>query len=146
MQIEHPSKTVTEALGAALHRDLSPIQYQRWKPGPGPALDDPEAVEMAERRPRYGEVEVTMFPEMWSSTALGYEGIGGAAMTPAYTVIIICWKTMEACVYWGGSRLGYKFDLTDDYQRTHCEEILDERCTTRVKALRLQEAKAQRNS
>ena len=143
MRIEHPSKTLTEALGAALHQDLSPIRYQRWTPDmkkAGIPLDDPKAVEMAERRPRYDDVEVRMFPELWSSTALGYGGMGGAAMTPAYTVVVFCQKNQEACLYWGGGRLGWKFDLSDPNQMNHYNLMIADQCSSHIKALRREQA------
>lgn len=41
------------------------------------------------RRPRAQEIEVcAMFPQTWESTALGFGGIGGAAMTTAYTIAL----------------------------------------------------------
>lgn len=53
-------------------------------------------------RPDAGECSVAhMFPQTWGSTAMGFGGIGGAAMTDAYTVVI---KGPEGhlVVYWGG--------------------------------------------
>jgi hypothetical protein len=43
-----------------------------------------------------------MFPQMWGSTALGFGGIGGAAMTSAYTVIVFGCNRTDACVYFNG--------------------------------------------
>jgi hypothetical protein len=42
-----------------------------------------------------------MFPETWASTALGFGGMGGSAMTPAYTVVVA--RPKLALVYWAGS-------------------------------------------
>lgn len=47
-----------------------------------------------------------MFIQTWGSTALGFGGIGGAAMTPAYVIIIESNLTGEYAVYFGG-RLAY---------------------------------------
>ena len=33
------------------------------------------------------EIEIYVFPQMWGSTALGYSGIGGSAMTGSHTII-----------------------------------------------------------
>lgn len=53
------------------------------------------------RRPSLHDIEVVaMFPQTWGSTALGFGGIGGAAMTPAYTVILRCGS--EHAVYFAG--------------------------------------------
>lgn len=37
---------------------------------------------------RYPEFEVTVFSQGWGSTSLGFGGIGGQAMTDAYTTVI----------------------------------------------------------
>ena len=36
----------------------------------------------------YPEVEMYMFPQTWGSTALGFGGIGGQAITSAYTTVV----------------------------------------------------------
>lgn len=36
----------------------------------------------------YPDIEMYMFPQMWGSTALGFGGIGGQAMTTAYTTVV----------------------------------------------------------
>lgn len=42
------------------------------------------------RKPHTEEmVVVAMFPQTWSSTALGFGGLGGCAITTAYTVILM---------------------------------------------------------
>lgn len=58
------------------------------------------------RRPVKGEiVVVAMFPQTWASTALGFGGIGGAAITDAYTIVLK--SDFEYLVYFGG-RFAYK--------------------------------------
>lgn len=76
------------------------------------------------RRPTPDDVHVTaMFPQMWGSTALGFGGLGGQAMTTAYTTVIECQSNGHYAVYFGSSgRLAYlvpslrqdgsKFDLS----------------------------------
>lgn len=61
------------------------------------------------RRPSEEELKVVMFPQLWGSTSLGYGGLGGAAMSPAYTVLV----TLDecTCVYFGGGRLAYRVNL-----------------------------------
>jgi len=101
MNHSDPLNTLADAIGAALHVDLplkSREQIVDWKT---------KQTATKWYRPSRHDIEVTMFPQMWGSTALGYGGIGGAAMTTAYTVIIRtagCWA-----VYFGpGGRLAYK--------------------------------------
>lgn len=48
---------------------------------------------------------IAMFAQLWGSTALGFGGVGGAAMTPAYTVAIQG-PDRTVAVYWDG-RLAY---------------------------------------
>ena len=51
------------------------------------------------KRPSYWGVEVYSFPQGWSSTALGFGGIGGQALTTAQTTVII--SGASAAVYFG---------------------------------------------
>lgn len=60
-------------------------------------------------RPTEREVRVVMFPQIWGSTAKGYGGMGGAAMTEAYTVVVS--TRSDACVYFQSSTLAYRVDL-----------------------------------
>lgn len=58
-------------------------------------------------RPAPYECEVqAMFSQTWGSTALGFGGLGGAAMTAAYTVVIRGPDGTMA-VYWAG-RFAYR--------------------------------------
>jgi len=36
----------------------------------------------------YPDVEMYMFPQIWGSTALGFGGAGGQAITTAYTTVV----------------------------------------------------------
>jgi hypothetical protein len=54
------------------------------------------------RRPDANQCTViAMFPQVWGSTALGFGGVGGAAMTPAYTVAIQG-PDRTIALYWAG--------------------------------------------
>lgn len=61
-------------------------------------------------RPSASDVEVIHFPQLWGSTALGFGGMGGAAMTTAYTTVIICRD--NAAVFFDG-RHAYSIDNFD---------------------------------
>jgi hypothetical protein len=64
----------------------------------------------ARRRPTTRDFGVyAMFTQTWSSTALGHGGMGGAAMTAAYTIVLECYHTQEFLVYFGGE-MCYKVD------------------------------------
>jgi len=96
-------------LGMACAADLPAIIYKRkvkpkdYDPLKSKWSDLPE--EDAERRPASHEVEVYSFPQTWGSTALGFGGIGGAAMTTAQTTV--CVHHRSAAVYFS-RRLAYK--------------------------------------
>lgn len=107
MRCDNPVQTLADALGASLHRDFSDIDYEdrdwvEYKKG-----NDVRVKKT--RRPTNYDVEVVMFPQTWGSTALGYGGIGGAAITSAYTVVVNDYRTY--CVYFGCDRLAYKIDV-----------------------------------
>ncbi len=57
---------------------------------------------LARRRPLPDECRVLgMFPQTWGSTSMGFGGMGGAAMTPAYTTLIEG-PAGDIAVYWAG--------------------------------------------
>lgn len=133
-QLHEPLEALSSALGAALHRDLPDIAYRdrdweryiKWRKAnfatlpieekrrlykeeraTGIGMGPPDLYVDKLRRPRREEVSVIMFPQTWASTALGYGGVGGAAMTTAYTVVVS--DRAYACVYFGSSgRLAYR--------------------------------------
>lgn len=47
------------------------------------------------------------WPQCWGSTALGYGGIGGQAITHAQTVIVSSLYCREVAVFFGRPRLAY---------------------------------------
>lgn len=116
--MSNPITALHEALSAAVLRDLPDLDYTerdwvQWhnmtqeqrheaiKNGTTPSTKHT-------RRPYTEEVTVTLFNQGWGSTALGYDGIGGAALTDAYTVVVEFLGVY--CVYFGGGRLAYKID------------------------------------
>ena len=52
------------------------------------------------------EFDLYVYPQWWGSTALGFGGIGGQALTQAYTTVIVDTKTKYAGVFFG-ERLAY---------------------------------------
>lgn len=54
----------------------------------------------------YPEFELTVFLQTWGSTALGFGGVGGQAMTSAYTTVIWEENTGIYGVFFG-ERLAY---------------------------------------
>lgn len=54
------------------------------------------------------DFEVYVFPQTWGSTALGYGGIGGQAITSASTIVLYAFDINIVRVYFGGGRLAYE--------------------------------------
>lgn len=119
MHLGDPTSVMAAAVYSALLRDLPDI------PGHTQMLLGSER-EVPARRPNMGDIEVCMFVETWGSTALGYDGVGGQAMTSAYTVVVMDEIGSVACVYWGGGGLGFKTE-----NQKEIRQILDRRCTNR---------------
>ena len=63
-------------------------------------------VEKTRKHSMYDLTVFTMFPQTWSSTALGFQGIGGQAITSAYVCIIESNLLGQLAVYFG-ERLAY---------------------------------------
>ena len=95
-----PITSMALAIGHAIHVGLPAVvvDMYEWDRTYIP----PTRIKVAdsERRPHMGEVEVYQFPQQWSSTALGFGGIGGQAFTTAPTTIVMDARN-NACVYFG---------------------------------------------
>lgn len=126
MSYHSPVEALSQSLYSACYADLPMIQYRNrdWdahrKHMDGLSREERSALiakETAtgqvqgpfiecERRPDPRDCEVEMFLQTWSSTALGFGGVGGQAITSAYTVIVHCPNALASAVYFGG-RLAY---------------------------------------
>lgn len=68
------------------------------------------------KKRKHTEHDITvlaMFPQTWSSTALGFGGLGGAAMTTAYTIVLESNYGLGCCVYFQG-KFAYRIDKPND--------------------------------
>ena len=147
MQLPSPIATVASALHHAALVSLPPLSYQTrdlsamrgW-----PAEKRMEAtrtktepMKTVVRRPTDSECEVhAMFAQTWASTALGYGGIGGAAMTPAYTVVI-AGPEGHLAFYWNGT-FAYLVDQTtqtEDQRRALHEDLANRWTVGRMEAV-----------
>lgn len=103
MELENPLVSLQQAIAHAEYKGFSDIDYDiiDWKH----YRDTGEQKRVSnKRRPNIHDFNVyAMFPQTWGSTALGHGGIGGAAMTPAYTIVLECMHTKEFLVYFGGT-------------------------------------------
>ena len=63
--------------------------------------------DITKRRKKIEEYDIYDFDQTWSSTALGFGGIGGDAITTARTFVLIPEYELKAYVYFGG-RFAYE--------------------------------------
>lgn len=66
-------------------------------------------------RPSLTDIQIIHFPQTWGSTALGFGGIGGAAMTTAYTTVVICRN--HAAVFFDGKHCYSVDDFNEDFMK-----------------------------
>lgn len=118
---DNPIVCLTSALASAQYKDMPKVKDSRRKFGSKPYKGDraniaeykkwqKSAYETYERDHFADELHVcTMFLQTWGSTALGFGGMGGQALTSAYTIIVYSNVTLTFCVYFGG-RFAYSLD------------------------------------
>lgn len=107
-----PFDSLYSAMAAAIHRDLNDVEYTSTVSEYKNGLCIHKPV-LKNRRPNHWELSVVMFPQTWSDTSLGYDGVAGRAFTTDYTVII-SYNNIESCVYFGsGGTLVYKINHTE---------------------------------
>ena len=106
---ENPITDLHDAIAHAQYAGFSDIEYETrdWEI----YRKTKEDVRVpARRRPTTRDFGVySMFTQTWGSTALGHGGMGGAAVTTAYTIVLECYHTQEFLVYFG-SQMCYKVD------------------------------------
>jgi predicted phage tail protein len=127
MELEHPAVSLTDALVDALGHRLPDIEYQFQTPM---ERQEGKPIQTRTRRPDMQDIEVRMFPETWGSTALGFGGMGGAAMTAAYTVVVSSGNI--SLVYWAG-----RFAYTVEKNSTFLGYLNQGRTLSRSKASEL---------
>lgn len=60
------------------------------------------------------ELEFSVFAQLWGSTSLGFGGMGGSAMTTAYTYVVMGPHRQGAMVYFAG-RFAYYVKNPSDF-------------------------------
>jgi len=108
---ENPITDLADCVAHAQYVGFSDIEYERMDYDAVRNARTAEekrasmsATVRATRRPTTRDFGVYgMWPQTWGSTALGHGGMGGAAMTTAYTVVLECYHTQEFLVYFGGT-------------------------------------------
>jgi len=109
MSIDSPVDTLHRCIAHACYVGFPEIEYEDrdW------SIRD--KIVMVTKTRLHTERDITvqaMFPQTWGSTALGFGGIGGQAMTPAYTVVIES-PYAGYLVYFGG-RIAYNITRANE--------------------------------
>lgn len=100
--LNNPIQTLASVMAHAMYVGASDIQYEDrdWEHYKK-TKEDKRIIK--HRRPTEQDLEViAMFPQTWGNTALGFGGIGGAAMTTAYTIVIREGFSGDCLVYFDG--------------------------------------------
>lgn len=109
MRIGNPIDAITQALAHAAYEGLPEIKYEDRDWEQYRKTKEDTRIQKT-RKHTMSDVEVyAMFPQVWGSTSLGFGGIGGQAITPAYTVIVESSFTGTFCVYFSG-RFAYRLN------------------------------------
>lgn len=92
------------AVVSAVARDLLPLtepiyRFEREKGKVGTRRID--TGKTRDVRPYEDHCDIYHFPQAWGSTALGFGGLGGQAITKAYTTVVFG-PVGDACVYFSG--------------------------------------------
>ena len=79
-------------------------------------FNNPDRDARVVKKKRHTEYNLTvkaMFPQVWSSTAMGFGGIGGQAITTAYTIVVESDIDASCCVYFGG-QFAYRIERPNE--------------------------------
>lgn len=69
-----------------------------------------------EEHSQWSDIDLHLVNQTWGSTSCGWGGIGGAAITASYTLIIENRNYGIACVYYG-NRLAYICEIDDKFKK-----------------------------
>jgi len=92
-------------------------------------FNNPDRDARVVKKTRHTEYNLTvkaMFPQVWSSTALGFGGIGGQAITTAYTTVVESDIDASCCVYFGG-QFAYRIERPNEQ---FFEDLMKQQMTT----------------
>lgn len=104
MSLSHPLQDLAAAFASACYVDFDRHVYESRDFSQA----DRNARVTRTRCPTPDDVHVqAMFPQTWGSTALGFGGIGGQAITTAYTIVLHNTLDGQLAVYFG-RRFAYK--------------------------------------
>lgn len=66
-----------------------------------------------QEHPTVNDFEIYIFQQIWGSTVLGFGGIGGQAMTSAYTYVFIPVNTNQNCFVYFNGKFAYEAPYSD---------------------------------
>lgn len=127
MKAGNPIETLAGALAHAAYeafpeyayKDRDWDKYQAWRATltreemKTAQIPDDCMIDKTRKHSMYDLSVYAMFPQTWSSTALGFGGIGGQAFTSAYVCIIESDLLGQFAVYFGG-RLAYVIERPNE--------------------------------
>ena len=67
-------------------------------------------------QPTIDDFELYTFNQLWGSTALGFDGFGGSAMTPATTYVFVPVGVEQKCFVYFAGRFAYSADLSEAFK------------------------------
>jgi hypothetical protein len=108
MRASNPIETLSQCMAHAVYEGFPEFEYQDrdWSQGFKPGVE-PTFITKQRKHTAYDVGVYAMFPQTWGSTALGFGGLGGQAITEAYTVVLHSHQGAGYCVYFGG-RFAYR--------------------------------------
>ena len=78
--------------------------------------DLPYRLNYDKERPGIDDFELYTFSQTWGSTALGFSGIGGQAITQARTYVFVPVACEQKCVVYFAGRFAYTADYTERFR------------------------------
>lgn len=113
MKDDNPVNTLHRALAHAAYQGFGEFSYEDRDWEHYRKTKEDKRITKKRMHTEYELTVVAMFPQTWGSTALGFGGIGGQAITTAYTIVIRSCTTGAHCVYFGG-QLAYYIEHPKD--------------------------------
>lgn len=97
-----PINDLHHALSHAQYQGFPEIEYEDRDWAHYQKTKEDRRIKKSRLHSPHDIVVFAMFTQIWSSTALGFGGIGGQAITTAYTIVLESEFGAGFCVYFGG--------------------------------------------
>ena len=76
-------------------------------------------------QPTVEDFEIYTFEQLWGSTALGFDGFGGSAMTPATTYVFVPVGVEQKCFVYFAGQFAYSADFTESFKEDLCRHTME---------------------